>query len=82
MIVWKSSKNTVLSWYDYTNDDNASVQEQYQFLHEALVEALKLSECSIPSAEFHAAYNSWETPDLATGKTPLEARLKVQNIKY
>ncbi|XP_064604746.1 receptor-type tyrosine-protein phosphatase U-like [Liolophura sinensis] len=51
-------------------------QEQYQFLHEALVEALKLSECSIPSAEFQATYKSWETPDPTTGKTPLKEQFK------
>lgn len=55
-------------------------QEQYEFLHEALAEAFKLSDTSIPSANFAAVYSDLGTVDPVTGQPKMAAQFKVNII--
>ncbi|XP_064617191.1 receptor-type tyrosine-protein phosphatase kappa-like [Liolophura sinensis] len=52
-------------------------QEQYEFLHEALAEALKLSHRSIPSMSFSAVYSDLCILDPITGQPKLAAQFKI-----
>ncbi|KAL5016638.1 hypothetical protein ScPMuIL_006227 [Solemya velum] len=50
--------------------------EQYEFLYDALVEALSASNSMVPSAEFHGYYLGLKTIDPETGQTRLQQQFK------
>ncbi|XP_064617209.1 receptor-type tyrosine-protein phosphatase mu-like [Liolophura sinensis] len=52
-------------------------QEQYEFLHAALGEALKFSDTSIPSVNFATVYSDLCTVDPETGQSKMVAQFEV-----
>ena len=69
------------TWFDFTINNVSTTQEQYQFLHIALIESLMLSSSALPASSFLDVSSKLMTYDDKARCLGIRREFEVWNVK-